>query len=94
MIPYGIIVLVAGLALVVYFDFATEASWVAKVVITGIFIFCMASWFGWIAVNPLIGLFLLVSLASSSFFIGWRSRRSWVNEISKPLFRRFYMFLD
>ena len=70
MIPYGIIVLVASIALVVYFDFATEASWIAKVVISGIFIFCMASWFGWIAVNSLIGLFLLIAL--SIFIIFYR----------------------
>jgi uncharacterized membrane protein len=69
-IPYGIIVLIASIALVVYFDFATEASWIAKVAISGIFIFCMASWFGWIVVNPLIRLFLLVAL--SVFIIFYR----------------------
>jgi hypothetical protein len=70
MIPYGIIVLVGSIALVVYFDFATEASWIAKVVVSGLFIFCMASWFGWIAVNPLVRLFLLVAL--SIFIIFYR----------------------
>ena len=38
--------------------------------VSGIFIFCMASWFGWIAVNPLIRLFLLVAL--SVFIIFYR----------------------
>ena len=61
--PYGFIVLVASVALVAYFDFATEASWITKAVVSGIFIFSFASCFGWIAaVNSLVGLFLLVAL--------------------------------
>jgi hypothetical protein len=67
---YGIIVLIASVALVAYFDFATEASWIAKGVVSGIFVFCFASIFGWIAVNPLIRLFLLVGL--SIFIIFYR----------------------
>ena len=63
MIPYGIIVLAGSAVLVAYFDFATEASWIAKIVVSALFIFCMASWFGWIAFNPLIRLFLLVALS-------------------------------
>jgi len=68
--PYGLIVLVASVALVAYFDFATEASWITKAVVSGIFIFSFASCFGWIAVNSLIGLFLLVAL--SIFIIFYR----------------------
>lgn len=68
--PYGLIVLFAGIALVAYFDFATEASWMTKTVVSGLFIFSLASWFGWIAVNSLIGLFLLVAL--SIFIIFYR----------------------
>jgi hypothetical protein len=70
MIPYGIIVLIASVALVAYFDFATEASWIAKMVVSGLFIFCLASFFGWIAVNPFIRLFLLPGL--SIFIILYR----------------------
>ena len=73
MIPYGLIVLVASVALVVYFDFRTEASWMAKGVVSGIFIFCMLSLFGWIAINPLIRLFLLVAL--SIYIIFYRMNR-------------------
>jgi len=72
MIPYGIIVLVASVALVAYFDFYSKASWIAKAVVSGLFIFCFASWFGWIALNPLIRLFLLVAL--SIFIIFYRMR--------------------
>ncbi len=62
--PYGLIVLFGSLGLVAYFDFATEASWIAKAVVSGIFVFCLASFLGWIAsVSPLIGLFLLVGLS-------------------------------
>lgn len=68
--PYGIIVLASSIALVAYFDFATEASWIAKTLVSGLFIFSFASWHGWIAVNPLIGLFLLVAV--SIFIIFYR----------------------
>jgi len=61
--PYGLIVLVASVALIAYFDFATEATWITKAVVSGIFIFSLASYRGWIAVNSLIGLFLLVALS-------------------------------
>lgn len=60
--PYGIIVLIAGAALVLYFVFATDASWIAKAVVSGLCFFSFASIFGWIAVNPFIGLFLLVAV--------------------------------
>lgn len=60
--PYGIIVLVASIVLVAYFDFATEASWITKAVVSGLFTFCIASFLGWIPVNSLIGLFALVGL--------------------------------
>ena len=36
--PYGFMVLVAGTALVAYFDFATEASWITKAVVSGLYI--------------------------------------------------------
>ena len=68
--PYGIIVLVASIALIAYFDFASQASWIAKIVVSGLFLFSFASWHGWIAVNPLIGLFLLVAV--SIFIIFYR----------------------
>ena len=61
--PYGFIVLIASIALVAYFDFATEARWIAKAIVSGIFIFCFASVFGWIGINPLIGLLLLAALS-------------------------------
>jgi hypothetical protein len=68
--PYGWIVLVASVALVVYFDFKTRASWITKVIVSGLFLFCVASFFGWIAVHPLIRLFLMVGL--SIFIIFYR----------------------
>lgn len=68
--PYGIIVLVASIALIAYFDFASQASWLAKIVVSALFLFSFASWHGWIAVNPLIGLFLLVAV--SIFIIFYR----------------------
>jgi len=76
--PYGLIVLFGSLGLVAYFDFATEASWTTKVVVSGIFIFCLASFLGWIAfVNPLIGLFLLVALSIFiTFYRTWQRARS------------------
>jgi hypothetical protein len=60
--PYGFIVLIVSVGLVVWFIFATEASWIGKAVVSGLFIFSFASFFGWIHVNPLIGTFLLVAL--------------------------------
>ena len=36
--PYGFMVLVAGIALVAYFDFATKASWITKAVVSGLYI--------------------------------------------------------
>jgi hypothetical protein len=67
---YGWIVLVAGVALVIYFDFKTEASWMAKAVVSGLLIFSFASIFYWIPVNPWIGFFSLVAL--SIFIIFYR----------------------
>jgi len=61
--PYGFIVLFGSVVLVAYFVFATDASWIAKVLVSGVFIFGIASVFGWIAVNSLIGLFVLVGLS-------------------------------
>ena len=36
--PYGFIVLVVGIALVAYFDFATEATWITKAVVSSLYI--------------------------------------------------------
>jgi hypothetical protein len=60
--PYALIVVLASIALVAYFVFVTEASWITKAVVSGIFIFCMASRFGWIACSPLVSQFLLIAL--------------------------------
>lgn len=68
--PYGLIVLIAGAALVAHFTFFAEASWISKAVVSGLGIFSFASIFGWIPVRSLIGLFLLVAL--SIFIIFYR----------------------
>ena len=74
--PYGLIVLVASIALVAYFDFATKARWIAKAVVSGIFLFSLASYRGWIGVNSLIGLFLLVALSTFIiFYRAWQQAR-------------------
>jgi hypothetical protein len=59
---YGIILLIAGSGLVIYFVLATKASWIAKAVVFGLFIFSFASISYWIPVNPVIGSFLLVAV--------------------------------
>jgi len=69
--PYGLIVLFTSVALIAYFVFMTDACWITKVVVSGIFIFCLASRFGWIACDPLVTLFLLVAL--SVFIIFYRT---------------------
>jgi hypothetical protein len=69
--PYGLIVLIASVALVAYFIFATKASWIGKAVVFGLFIFSFASIYGWIPVRSLIGLFTLVAL--SIFIIFYRT---------------------
>lgn len=75
--PYGFIVLFGSIALVAYFDFATEASWITKAVVSGLFIFCFASFFGWIAFNWVINLFLLVGLSLFIiFYRAWQQARS------------------
>jgi hypothetical protein len=68
---YGFIVLIASVGLIIYFDFATEASAIFKAIVSGIFVFCMACFFGWIPGGSLIGLFLLVAL--SIFIILYRA---------------------
>ena len=55
--PYGIIALVASIALVIYFIFASKASRLTKGVVSGFFILCLALLFGWQSNNPLIGVF-------------------------------------
>jgi len=69
--PYGLIVLIASTALVAYFDFATEALWITKAVVSGIYLFCFASLLGWIPCGPLIRMFLLVAV--SVFIIFYRT---------------------
>lgn len=61
-LPYGLIVLVAIIALVVYFDFATEASWISKAVVTGLFLLSFVSFYRWTHSLVPIGLFLRVAL--------------------------------
>jgi len=60
--PYGLIAIFASVLLVLYFVFLTEASWIIKAVVSGIFIFCTTSFFGWVVCNPLVTLFLRVGL--------------------------------
>jgi Ca2+/Na+ antiporter len=75
--PYGLIVLFGSIGLVAYFDFATEASRIAKIVVSGIFVFSLAIWFGRIAINPLVGLFLLVALSVYiTFYQIWQRART------------------
>ena len=73
MLPYGIIVWIAGAALVVHFTFATEASRVTKAVVSGLAIFSFATYFGWVPVRSLAGMFLLLSV--SIFIIFYRMIR-------------------
>jgi len=62
--PYGIIVLIASVALVAYFDFATKASWIAKAAVSVIFVICFGTVLGWIAgINYLVALYLLIALS-------------------------------
>ena len=58
---YSIIVVVAGVALVAYFIFATEAPLVSKAAVFGLFAFSFAGIF-WIRGWSLVGMFLLVAL--------------------------------
>lgn len=75
--PYGFIVLIGSTVLVAYFTFAAKASWISKAVICSLFIFSFASFFGWIGVNPLVGLLLLVVLSTSIiFYRRWQDARS------------------
>jgi hypothetical protein len=69
--PYGLIILFASITLVAQFICLMEASRIAKVVVAGIFIFCMASRFGWIHCNPIASQFLLVAV--SLFIIFYRT---------------------
>lgn len=71
MLPYGLVILFGSIGLVAYFDFVTRASWVAKVIVSGIFIFSLESYLGRLhAINSLVGSFLLVAL--SIFIIFYR----------------------
>jgi hypothetical protein len=68
--PYGLIVWIAGATLVIHFNFATEASWITKAVVSVLALFSFASYFGWIPVRSLVGMFVLVVL--SIFLIFYR----------------------
>jgi hypothetical protein len=67
---YSIIVLVGSIALVAYFIFATEASFVSKAVVAGLLGFSFACFY-WIQGWSLVGLFLLVAL--SVFIVIYRA---------------------
>jgi hypothetical protein len=67
---YSIIVLVASIALVAYFIFATEASFMSKAVVAGLLGFSFACIY-WIQGWSLVGLFLLVAL--SVFIVLYRA---------------------
>jgi hypothetical protein len=65
-----LIIWIAGAALVAHFDFATEASWMTKAIVSGLALFSIATYFGWIPVRSLVGMILL--LAVSIFIIFYR----------------------
>jgi hypothetical protein len=63
MLPYGLIVLVASIALVVYFDFVTEASWINKAVVSVLFLFTFTPFiYSWTHSTLPLGLFLRVAV--------------------------------
>lgn len=70
LIPYGLIVLIASIALVVWFDFLTEASWISKVIVSVLFLLTFGPFFHWLGVSSLVGLFLRVAI--SIFIIFYR----------------------
>ncbi len=59
--PYGYIVLVAVIALTLYYVFATSASVISKVLVLGVLGFCLACFF-WLHRFMLAALFLMVGL--------------------------------
>jgi len=59
----GLIVLFVSTGLVIYFDLATESSLIGKIMVSGLFMFSMASFFGQTPLNPLVSLLLLVVLS-------------------------------
>lgn len=59
--PYGYIVLVAVIALSLYYVFATSASFISKVLVLGVLGFCLACFF-WLHRFLLAALFLMVGL--------------------------------
>jgi hypothetical protein len=72
---YSIIVLVASVALVVYFVFATDASFISKTVVAGLFVFGSAC-FLWIRGWSLIGVFLLLGLSLFiALYHAWQQAR-------------------
>ena len=59
--PYGYIVVVAVLALTLYYVFATDASLISKVLVVGLLGFCLACLFWWHRFS-LAALLLMVGL--------------------------------
>jgi len=59
--PYGFIVLIAVVALTLYFVFATSASVISKVLVLGVLGFCLACFF-WLHRFTLAALFIMVGL--------------------------------
>jgi hypothetical protein len=80
--PYGLIILFGSISLIVYFDFVTEASWAAKIIVSGIFIFSLALYLGWLPyidgrIGIVIGRFLLVGVSIFIiFYRTWEQNRS------------------
>ncbi len=70
LIPYGLIVLVTSIALVAWFDFATEASWISKGIVSVLFLLTFGPFLHRLGVSSLVGLFLRVAI--SIFIIFYR----------------------
>ena len=74
--PYGLIILFGSIALIIYFDLVTEASWLAKAIVSVIFFFSLALYLGWLhyidsIAARVVGRFLLVGV--SIFIIFYRT---------------------
>lgn len=75
-LPYGLIVLVAIIALVAYLDLVTDASWITKAIVTGLFLFSFAPIYKWIPTLLPLGLFLRVALGIYIvFYRAWQEAR-------------------
>lgn len=71
LIPYGLIVLIASIALVIWFDLFTEASWISKAIVSTLFLLTFGPFFHWLGISSLVGLFLRVAI--SIFIIFYRT---------------------